>query len=185
MAADIPDREPTEITAGDTVKWNKSLTDYKASDSWVLAYVVIGQNGRYVITTTTSGDNHAITMLAATTAVWVAGDYSVRGYVTKGAEQYTVYEGKLKVKPNLITATGLYDDRSDAQIAYDNAMAIWKAVTKHGSYSIGGRSYTSRNMAEIIALVDRCKRDLAIEKMQEKYDRLGINPRHIKVRFDR
>lgn len=183
--ADIPSYEPIEIIAGDTVKWTKSLTDYKSSDSWVLAYIVIGQNGRYAITTTASGDNHSITILAATTSAWVAGDYSVVGYVTKGVEQYTVHEGKLTVKPNLITTTGLYDDRSDARIAYDNAMTIWKAVKSHGSYSIAGRTYTSRNMAEIIQLVDRCKRDLVIEQLQEKYEKTGINPRHIKVRFNR
>ena len=183
--ADIPDKEPTEITAGDTVKWTKSLTDYKASASWVLAYVLVGQKGRYAITATASGDNHSVTIAAATTAIWTAGDYTVRGYVTKSGEQYTVYAGKLTIKPNLVAATGLFDDRSDVQIAYDNAMTIWKNVRLHGSYSIAGRTYTSRHMTEIILLVDRCKKDLQAENIQLQYEKTGINPRHIKVRFDR
>lgn len=186
MAADIPEIEPVEIIAGDTVRWTKSLPDYKASDSWALSYVVVGRLGRPgVIAATTSGDGFAVTIAAATTAVWAAGDYTIRGYVTKSGEQFTVYEGRLTVKENLAASSGIYDDRSDAQIAYDNAMTIWKTVKAHGSYSIAGRMYTSRNMAEIIQLVDRCKRDLVIEQLQEKYEKTGINPRHVKVRFNR
>ena len=31
--ADIPSKEPAEFRAGDTIKWKRSLDDYKASDS--------------------------------------------------------------------------------------------------------------------------------------------------------
>jgi hypothetical protein len=37
MAADIPTKEPLTIRAGDTIKWTKSIDDYKASDGWSLS----------------------------------------------------------------------------------------------------------------------------------------------------
>lgn len=186
--ADVAETEPIEIVAGDTVEWNrKDLTDYPAS-TWTLKYVLRGPAVQNV-TATADGDSYSIVLTAATTADWTEGKYSWEAFVTKGAgaslERYTVDSGSITVKPNLEAIAGEVDFRSGAQIAYDNAMTIWKAVTKHGSYSIAGRTYTSRNMAEIIMLVDKCKRDLMAERLQEKYDRLGINPRHIKTRFNR
>jgi len=38
MAATIPTKEPLTIRAGDTIKWKRSIDDYKASDGWTLKY---------------------------------------------------------------------------------------------------------------------------------------------------
>ena len=32
MATDIASKEPTQIRAGDTIEWKRSIDDYKASD---------------------------------------------------------------------------------------------------------------------------------------------------------
>ncbi len=57
MAATIPTKEPLTIRAGDTIKWTKSLDDYKASDGWTLSYSFRGTGGTIDITSTTEGLN--------------------------------------------------------------------------------------------------------------------------------
>lgn len=201
--ADIPETEPTEIIAGDTLRWNKTLTDYPADDGWVLKYSLRGP-GVINIISGVAGSIHTLSVSAEDTAdyipgkyVWVAKVYKSQdvlfqrsafqsdAYQASAMSVYTVGSGAVTITQNLEAVTGQIDLRSDAQIAYDNAMAIWKAVKLHGSYSIAGRTYTSRHMTEIIQLVEKCKRDLMAERMQEQYEKTGINPRHIKTRFNR
>ena len=182
--ADIPETEPTEIIAGDTLRWNKALADYPADDSWVLKYSLRGPSV-IDITATASGATHAVSVAVTVTANYIAGDYTWVAKVTKATEAYTVGSGRTTVTQDVSAISGNVDLRSDAQIAYDNAMTIWQSVKLHGSYSIAGRTYTSRHMTEIIQLVEKCKRDLMAERMQEQYEKTGINPRHIKTRFNR
>ena len=42
MATDIASKEPTQIRAGDTIEWKRSIDDYKASDGWTLKYAYFG-----------------------------------------------------------------------------------------------------------------------------------------------
>lgn len=103
----IPTTEPASVTAGDTIKWTKALPDYPASAGWVLSYAFTGP-GNISITSTASGDDHAVTVSAADSAAWAAGAYIGQAYVTKSIERYTVATGLLlSVAPNLATASGL------------------------------------------------------------------------------
>ena len=38
MATDIASKEPTQIRAGDTIEWKRSIDDYKANDGWMLEH---------------------------------------------------------------------------------------------------------------------------------------------------
>ena len=55
MAATIPTKEPLTIRAGDTIKWTKSLDDYKASEGWTLKYAFRGNAGTVDITGSEDG----------------------------------------------------------------------------------------------------------------------------------
>ena len=44
MAAETPTKEPTQIRAGDTVTWKKTIDDYKANDGWTLNYSLRGNS---------------------------------------------------------------------------------------------------------------------------------------------
>ena len=57
MATDIASKEPTQIRAGDTIKWKQSIDDYRASDGWTLSYSFRGTGGTIDITSTTEGLN--------------------------------------------------------------------------------------------------------------------------------
>ena len=44
--ASVPDVEPIEIFAGDSVTWKIENADYKASDSWTMRYVLLNSSGQ-------------------------------------------------------------------------------------------------------------------------------------------
>jgi hypothetical protein len=161
------DREPTTFTAGDTVAWTRSLADYPASAGWVLNYRFINATARFHVTGTASGDDHAMTVAAATSAAYAAGTYTWQAYVEKGSERYTVDEGTCKVEPDLaaVAAAG-YDDRTPARKALD---ALNSGLERFGnnahvhSYEIEGRKMTFDSFSEFMAKRDRLAAEVARE----------------------
>ena len=79
MAADIPTKEPTEFTAGDSVKWTRTLGDYPAS-TYTLKYSLRGTAGTFDITATADGDDYSVSLPAPTTSTYSAGYYDGHGY---------------------------------------------------------------------------------------------------------
>jgi hypothetical protein len=65
--------EPQQITAGDSVKWKKSLPEYKASDSWVFTYALVKSGVQKKITATLDGDDHLISLATTATASYDPG----------------------------------------------------------------------------------------------------------------
>lgn len=184
---DIPTKEPLEIVAGDTVKWTKSLSDYPASESWVLTYYIKGNGINASAAATADGDDHAVTIAAATTAAWASGDCWMDGYVAKSGERYKVYSAKLVVKPDLSAEDGTFDGRSDAKIMLDAVETAIKALNfSDKSYTLGDRTVTRRDLPELLQTRDRLKGEVYNEQLKERIaNGLGSNPRHIGVRFSR
>ena len=108
--------EPSRVTAGDTLAFTKSLPDYPASAGWVLSYTLINGTGKITFNATASGSDHAVNVLAATTAGWAAGTYTWQSVVTKAAERYTIGQGSMVVAPDL-AAAATFDGRSSARKA--------------------------------------------------------------------
>ncbi len=183
------DREPTSFTAGDTLAWTRSLSDYPASAGWVLAYRFINATAKFDITGTASGDDHAIAVAAAVSAAYPAGTYSWQAFVTKAAERYTVGTGVCVVEPNLaaVAAAG-YDDRTPARKALD---ALNAGLETFGSnahvqgYSIEGREMKYRTFAEFMAARDRLVQEVAREDAAQRA-RAGLTGKNkLRVQFRR
>lgn len=187
MAPPIPTTEPTQIVAGDTVNWTRTLADYLSTDSWVLSYQFRLQEGTGTLTVTaaTLGTGYAATITAAQSAPLPAGLWRWDAYVTKAAERYRVDSGTLTVAPNLAALTGALDLRSPAKRAYDNAIQIWEAVSAGQNVEIDGRTFTQHNLTDLIVYVDRCKADYQRELDAEKLANTGFNPRKIYARLNR
>lgn len=151
--------EPVEIIAGDTVKWLKTIADYKASDGWVLAYSARGA-GSIEIASTASGDSHLIVITAAQSAAFPVGNYKWIATVSRDDERYTVQEGYFTVKPNLATATTFTDDKLRLQNDIAAISAFLGKNFKYASYSINGRTLTNYGMADLFLLKDRLQREL-------------------------
>jgi hypothetical protein len=155
MAATIPNTEPTEITAGDTASWTRSLSNYPADEGWVLSYAFLkeGEGQQILITGTDDGGDHLVELTPATTQLWLAGTYNGQGYVTKTAtgERHRIWSGQLVVVPDFVTA-GQIDTRSKARIILDFIENSWEKVGSGqiARTTVGSVSFEFRSIDDLI-----------------------------------
>lgn len=172
MAADIPTTEPAELRAGDTWKWTKILADYPASASWTLKYRFKNAAGGFEIVASAAGDDHAISVAAATTANHAAGSYDWVAWVEGGSsEQYTVGHGVAEILPNLRSgaAADALDARTHARKMLD-AVEAWlesrdPAVAE---YEIAGRRMKYIPLGELVKLRNRYLSEVQAEEASRK-----------------
>ena len=154
MSAEIPTIEPSQIQAGDTLTWTKSLDDYPADDSWVLSYRLINASNKFDITTSASGSDHLVSVLASATTSYTPGNYNLLSWVTKGAERYSLPSRKVEVLPNLAAWNGGYDSRTTAKQVLDLLDA---AMVAHGAnawvqeYEISNRKMKFKSASEFLS----------------------------------
>jgi hypothetical protein len=145
------------FTLGDTLSSTKTLAGYPASSGWVLYYRLVPRSGSGTAITfnsTASGDDHVISVAAATTAAWAAGTYTWAAWVADGTSSYSLEQGTTELLLNPRTTGGPLDLRSAAQIALDNVRLTiqGKASADVLKYEINGRSLERYPMRELIAL---------------------------------
>ena len=130
---DLPDGkvnlyvEPERIVAGDTVVWRRSFSTFRASAGWSLSYSIRGIPGAAAdVVSAALGDDHEMTVAAATTRDWKDGKYSMQGYATLAAtgERHCIFNGYLFVQPNLALLPAEQDLRSHAQKCVDAIEAV-------------------------------------------------------------
>lgn len=187
MAAPIPAIEPQYIQAGDTVSWTRHLFDHPAS-AWTLKYRLINASGKIDISAVADGEMHSISVDAAVTATWAAGEYTWQSYVEGGtSERHTIGRGRVIIRPDLASKAAGFEARSTARKALDDtraALAAW--ISSHGHVNeadIGGRRVRFANVADIQGRIQFLEREVAREEAAEKLA-AGINPpRRVLVRF--
>ena len=153
MTVTIPTKEPVVFTAGNTVKWTKSLSDYLPADGWVLTYALVIAGQLIELTATDNGDgSHLISIDAATSDGYTAGIYHWQAYVTKATERYPVGSARLEIKPNFATQTTGYDNTSHVKNVLDalEATILGKASKDQMSYTINGTTVARMTPEEII-----------------------------------
>jgi hypothetical protein len=185
----VPDRGkynvPTIWNAGDTVKWDVSVPDYPASEGWALSYELKSKNAHISsISASASGEDYTVTISAATSAAYSAGEYRYAAYVTKGSERFTVDSGKIEVLKDF-QDSGNFDDRSHAQIVLDAIEAVLESRATKGqeSYTIAGRSLARTPIPDLLLLRDRYKTEVTQADRADRISRgLGSSAR-IRTRF--
>lgn len=159
--------EPSRVTAGDTIAWTKSLTDYPASAGWVLSYSLRSLLGSIDFSASASGDDHVVSQSAATSAVWKAGTYAWQSYVTKGAERHTVGSGQIIIDANFAISVG-HDGRSEARQILDNLMTAYKTASSDKAfvqeYEIAGRHLRFNAKADWLAEINFWKAEVSREE---------------------
>lgn len=178
--------EPTRVTAGDTIAWTKTLSDYPASASWVLSYTLINAANKITITATASGADHAVSVLAATSAAYTPATYTWQAVVTKAAERYTVGNGQMVVAPNL-AAAATYDTRTSAKKALEAvnlALETYGAKAYQNSYEIAGRKMQFQNPGDFLAFRSKLMAEVAREDNATRLA-AGLAPKNqLQVRFN-
>lgn len=173
MAADIPTSEPSELRAGDTWAWTKTLGDYPAS-AWTLKYRFKSAVGGFEITASASGDDYAISVAASTTAGYhsLAGAMSWVAWVEGGtSEKYTVDSGTVVINPDYRngTSTAAFDDRTHAKIVLDAIEAIieGRATKDQDELEIAGRRLKRTPIPTLLRLRQHYKSEVAAQKNAE------------------
>lgn len=169
--ANVPYTEPASIRAGDTLSWRRSLADYPAGDGWVLSYTLINATHKITITGTAEGNDHVITVAAATSSGYTAGYYDYFAHVAKGTERYSVGSGRMQVLPNLATAT-TYDVRSHARKMLDAVEALLEKRATAEQIGVLKAAYADRSTefehAELLKIRDRYRAEVAAEANAER-----------------
>ena len=168
MAATVPTREPTQITAGDTVQWTRTdlSGDYSAADGWALTYYIVGAVNLSV-TATADGTGFDVTISATSSATLTTGDYALTGRVSKDGEVFTVYSGRLNVLPNLATAEAGSETRSYWRRVRDALRALLETTAPDPTqaYTIfGERAVTLMPIAERLQLLAMAESQVAAEE---------------------
>ncbi len=175
---------PASFTAGETVVWTISNSDFPASGGTMVT-TFINAAHKFTVTATASGDDHVSTILAATSAALAAGVYAWQAkYTASGGTVTYVEAGTTEVLASFSAATTL-DTRSHAKTVLDAIEAVIenRATEDHVSMSIAGRSIGKMSLAELIQARDLYRREYAQEQKAERIMR-GEQPRgRILVRF--
>lgn len=178
-------QEPLQVAAGDTIQWKRSLPDYPAADGWVLKYALRGP-GIIDIAGSADGSDHLISVPAATSAAWVAGDYTARGYVESGGERFTIYSGRIQVTPDLAAiAAGSYDGRSHARRVIDAIEAVieGRATKDQQEMWVDGERLVRTPFEILLQIRNRYRRELSAEARREGAQQGRRSGRTIKVRL--
>ena len=169
MTAPIPTTEPTELRAGDTWKWTRSLSDYPAS-IWTLTYVLVQAAVQKSITASASGDDFSVSVAKATTAAYAEGLWSWVAQVANGTERYTVDSGSINVLPDLATKSTGYDARTHARIVLDAIEAVIenRASKDQERYMIAGRELWRTPIPMLLKLRQTYRAEVKAQALAEK-----------------
>lgn len=167
---DIPTTEPTEIRAGDTWQWRREdlFSDYPAS-TWTLKYYLKNASSHIEIIASADGNYFAVTVTAATTIAYAAGNYSWVAYVEKGVERYEINSGTIIVLKSFVDVSA-YDNRSHTKKMLDaiELTLEGKAPSDVAQYTIAGRSIGKYSPEELVKFRDYYADKYQIELVKER-----------------
>lgn len=117
-------REPVQIAAGDTLKFQRRLNDWLPADGWAITLTVTTEDGQQVFQTVSGPDptnNFHTFNIANFLGAQPPGNYILSeevicapGGIAPG-EQHQIYEQILKLLPNLNAGAAIGDLRTRAQ----------------------------------------------------------------------
>lgn len=172
-----PIREPQTIYAGDSVTWQKSLTDYPASAGWSLRYDLAGPE-TIQVTSSANGDAHLIEIAAATTTVWTAGTYSWALRAINGSQRITIAPGILEIKADPAVGS---EQRPHCKVMLDaiESLLEGKATKDQQEYKYKDMSLVRLPFDDLL----RVRRHYLIQWQAYQRKQAGKTSRLIKTRF--
>lgn len=178
--------EPETLSAGDTVTWTESLSDYLASAGWTLKYRLSGPE-QIDLTSAADGDSHKITITKAASADYSAGVYQWQSYVENGTERHTIERGSIEILADLTQVSGSaeFDGRSHVQKVFESIKATieGRATKAQKSVMIAGRQLEYLSPAELIRWYHHYE-NLVKDELNQERIRKGLGAPKILTRFD-
>lgn len=184
MAALIPDIEPEKFTQGETVKWTKSLSDFNASDGYVLTYEFAGGSTVTPIIGTPNGDDWDISIASATTAAYRVGVLFWQAFVALAGERYKVGDGRFTIEQDLGESND-YDGRTIAEkiLAAIDANLEGTASKDQKKYKIGDVEIEKFAPADLLNQRDYWNQIVGKQKRIERLKAGKSTTNTIKTRF--
>jgi hypothetical protein len=183
---------PKQILQGDSATWDDaSFVDQNglsySSLSYTLKYAISGPIPNPLILTATAAANQQGWTTALTTvqsAALIPGTYWWQMQVFATGVRNTVARGELTVSPDLGAIGGIYDGRTQAEVALAQALAAYASFSASNgavkAYTIGNRSMTFQDLAHIQLQVNYWRARVVTEKSVAG----GARDRHLHIRFD-
>lgn len=160
---------PPRFAIGAALVFTVALPAYPADEGWLLRYRLVlqsGAGGAIAFDTAADGGVHAANVPPATTAAWGPGTYSWASWAELGSDVRDVDHGTVVLLPNVRTAAGPLDLRSEAEIALANVQALLRGRATQDAlrYTINGRSLERFSVAELVTLEGKLRRDVERER---------------------
>jgi hypothetical protein len=187
---------PSQIRAGDTVKWRDLPSQdvfgnpVSSSAGWTLTYYLrFNKNNEGTTAVGTAyQDGWELVIPQATTAGFDPGDWFWQAEATKSGEHITLGAGMLQVVPGLSYSgnPSAFDGRSQAHKDLDAVDAAIRAIVSGGAvqeYRIGIRSLKKYDLAELHILRSRLIAEVKREQAADSIANGLGNPHSVFVRF--
>lgn len=158
---DVPSTPPSEVRAGDTVKFTVVSADYPLDDGWTLAYTI---NGPVKVAGAVSGTGaqRTVTVGSSLTSTLTPGTYTWLLRVTKSGETFTIGSGKLTVLPDVAAATaGSLTSKAEQTLALVEAELLARAASDHTEYTVEGRSLKRESLTDLREWRDSLRAEIA------------------------
>lgn len=164
---------PEKITAGDSIAWALSLSDFLATDGWQLSYALTKSDEQITFDATADGDAHLVDLAATDTATWAPGEYAFQAYVTKLTERYQIDQGIVEILPNLAAQSTGYDALPYCFTVRDAIVAVleMRATESQTSIAVGGRQISEMSHEEIMDALNRAEAGCNSWKRKNRRDR--------------
>ncbi len=160
------------------------------SGTWTLTYYLRTNTASEgaTITGTAYGQGWELTIAAATSVGFDAGQWYWQAIATAGSEKLTLGAGQLDVLAalNYAGSPGAFDGRSQARKDLDAVQAAIRAMIAGGAvqqYSIGSRNLTKMRLESLLQLEAKLKADVKREQAAELAANGLGNPHNLFVRF--
>ena len=164
--------DPTALRAGDSWEWLRIFPGYLPSDGWTLQYILNSPGARFAfpdgaVTAMPDGFTFSISVTGAQTAAVLGGQYELYAILanTSADLQQTVELQRVRVAPNLSTATAAVDTRSFAKKSLDmlEAAILGDQSPMVQEYEIHGRRVQYMSRLQLKQLRDQFKSEVRAE----------------------
>jgi hypothetical protein len=191
--------EPLLLQAGEITRWSEAysnftyvdangVTQYPKASEWTLTYYFKNATANFSVAAAANVDDYLVTIAAAVSVAYVAGDYTWMAYIHKGAgptlERYLVASGSITVKPTFVSSSN-YDNRSFAKKMVDTLRAALAADTTRGviRVQVDGKSVEYAAPADAITALTHWETIYEMEVRAERTAKGLGHKGNIYVRF--
>jgi hypothetical protein len=155
---------PASFTAGTTVQYTRSHSEFAANAGWSMKIHVAG-GGVIHEAATPSGAAFVVTLSATETANLPPGTYQWEERVTKAGEEFVAASGIVEVYKNIAQATeGSFLSKDEQDLVVVEAAITGRLTSDMESYSINGRTVNKIPMRELMTIRAELRRAINARK---------------------